>query len=67
MSGYILGLGYKQIITGGLYGFAEGNYMSYGKKSFSSSATLPDGRPLNLTLNPDANAYTLLVGVGYKF
>ena len=29
LQGYSLGLGYKQIIRGGLYGFAEGNYFSY--------------------------------------
>ncbi len=27
-NGYILGLGYKQIISGGFYGFGEANYMS---------------------------------------
>lgn len=61
--GYVVGLGYKQIITGGLYGFAEGNYMSYGKPSFSATQT--DG--YKLTSNPSINSYQLLVGVGYKF
>jgi hypothetical protein len=27
--GYLVGLGYKQMITSGLYGFVEGNYMGY--------------------------------------
>jgi hypothetical protein len=61
--GYVVGLGYKQIITGGLYGFAEGNYMSYGKPTFS--ATQSDG--YKLTSNPSVNSYQLLVGLGYKF
>ncbi|OWS69607.1 outer membrane protein [Polynucleobacter campilacus] len=61
--GYVVGLGYKQIITGGIYGFAEGNYMSYGKPSFSATQT--DG--YKLTSNPSINSYQLLVGVGYKF
>ncbi|MBU3608526.1 outer membrane protein [Polynucleobacter nymphae] len=61
--GYVVGLGYKQIITGGIYGFAEGNYMSYGKPSFSVTQT--DG--YKLTSNPSLNSYQLLIGVGYKF
>lgn len=67
MTGYILGLGYRQVISGGVYAFAEGNYMSYGQKSFTSSSVTSDGRPLNVSLSPSANAYNLLVGVGYKF
>ena len=55
LSGYSLGLGYKQIINGGLYGFAEGNYFSYGNK------TTEGGIKLN------GNSMNLLVGVGYKF
>jgi hypothetical protein len=62
--GYVVGLGYKQIITGGFYGFAEGNYMSYGKPSFSAPAQ-SDG--YKITSNPSINSYQLLVGVGYKF
>ena len=55
LSGYSLGLGYKQIIDGGLYGFAEGNYFSYGNK------TTEGGVKLN------GNSMNFLVGVGYKF
>lgn len=55
LNGYSLGLGYKQIINGGLYGFAEGNYFSYGNK------TTEGGIKLN------GNSMNLLVGVGYKF
>lgn len=62
MSGYVLGLGYKQVITGGVYGFAEGNYMSYTKLNQSQN----DGMS---TINNSANlsSYQLLVGIGYKF
>ena len=63
VSGYILGLGYKQMIANGFYGFAEGNYMSYSKPSFS--ATSNDGTAVSS--NPSVSAYQLLVGVGYKF
>lgn len=56
LTGYSLGLGYKQIIDGGLYGFAEGNYMSYGQKTVSTP-------PVRLS----GNSMNLLVGIGYKF
>jgi hypothetical protein len=62
-SGYILGLGYKQIITGGIYGFGEANYMSYGNKSLTNKY---DGGGVD-TFNVKASAYQFLVGVGYKF
>lgn len=70
VGGYILGLGYKQIIKGGFYGFAEGNYMSYNKPSLVSNV---DEQPYGgastwtMTSNPLISTYQLLVGVGYKF
>lgn len=64
VGGYIVGLGYKQIITGGVYGFAEGNYMSYSKPSFSQNI---GNNGYKLSLNPSVNSYQLLVGIGYKF
>lgn len=65
-TGYSLGLGYKQIIQGGLYGFAEGNYMSYGNKTNSASSQYA-GYTITATNTTSANAYNLLVGIGYKF
>jgi hypothetical protein len=71
VSGYIVGLGYKQIIQGGLYGFAEANYMSYGNVTNSvTQSYLPgSGSAGTFTSNTSAslNTYNLLVGVGYKF
>ena len=61
--GYIVGLGYKQMVTSGLYGFAEANYMSYSKTTFS--ATNPSG--YTISNSPTLNTYQALVGVGYKF
>jgi hypothetical protein len=75
--GYLVGLGYKQIITSGLYGFVEGNYMGYSAPSYSyTSAT----KPLN-TLNGvsssgtrtstasfgSLNSFQALIGLGYAF
>ncbi|QWD35726.1 porin family protein [Polynucleobacter paneuropaeus] len=59
IGGYLVGLGYKQMIADGFYGFAEGNYMSYSKPVLTASGfSANTGTP---------SAYTLLVGLGYKF
>nr|WP_315126530.1 outer membrane beta-barrel protein [uncultured Polynucleobacter sp.] len=55
-SGYSLGIGYKQIISGGLYGFAESNYSSYGSKGLSEA-----------TGNLKPKTMNVLLGLGYKF
>jgi len=60
-TGYSLGLGYKQIINGGLYGFAEGNYFNYGDKT---STTVNNGTS---TTKTGLSSYNFLVGVGYRF
>jgi hypothetical protein len=65
-TGYSLGLGYKQIIQGGLYGFAEGNYFSYGNKTTNMSGTT-SGTAWSTQQTTALNAYNLLVGIGYKF
>lgn len=63
--GYVLGLGYKQIITGGFYGFGEANYYNYGGVA-STSKTLSDGT-VSSNYSPKSSAYQFLVGLGYKF
>lgn len=65
VSGYVLGLGYKQLITSGLYGFVEANYYTYAKPSLSSTYTDDGGG--TVSSNPNVNAYNLLLGVGYRF
>jgi outer membrane immunogenic protein len=62
LSGYVVGLGYKQIITGGFYGFAEANYMSYSKSTYSGTIG-----ETNVSTNPSMSSYQALVGVGYRF
>lgn len=67
-TGYSLGLGYKQYITGNIYGFAEGNYFSYGNKSQSNPGNFTSGGgSYVLSGTTSANAYNLIVGIGYKF
>ena len=65
-TGYSLGLGYKQIITGGLYGFGEVNYASYGNKTYSQSSVV-SGSVLNTSVTSSANVTNILFGLGYKF
>jgi opacity protein-like surface antigen len=57
-TGYSFGLGYKQMFTSGLYGFAEGNYAMYGKENLR-------GEGVTGTIQP--SSMNFLVGVGYKF
>ena len=64
LSGYTVGLGYKQMFTESLYAFGEVNYASYGTKTIS--ATLTTGTVLNgMTIS--GNGSDVLVGVGYRF
>ena len=65
-TGYSLGLGYRQTISGGLYGFGEVNYASYGNKTYSQSSVV-SGSVLNTSITSSANVTNLLVGIGYKF
>lgn len=65
-TGYSLGLGYKHIISGGLYGFGEVNYASYGNQTYSQSSIV-SGSVLNTSITSSANVTNLLVGIGYKF
>ena len=65
-TGYSLGLGYKQIINGGFYGFGEVNYASYGNKTYTQS-TVVAGNILTASITSSANTTNILVGLGYKF
>ena len=65
VSGYVLGLGYKQFITAGLYGFAEANYYSCASPNLSSTYTDAGGG--TVSSNPNVSAYNLLLGLGYRF
>lgn len=65
VSGYVLGLGYKQIISNGFYGFVEANFYAYDNASLSSTYT--NGLGGTVSSNPRSSAFNFLVGVGYKF
>jgi len=66
LTGYSLGLGYKQIISGGLYGFGEVNYANYDNKSSTETATFSTYRA-SQTATVSANVTNFLIGVGYRF
>jgi hypothetical protein len=65
-NGYSLGLGYKQIVKGGLYGFGEVNYASYGKQTNTQTGAI-GGRPASASITSSSNVFNVLVGIGYKF
>jgi outer membrane immunogenic protein len=64
LTGYSLGLGYKQMITSAIYAFGEVNYASYGTKNIS--ATLTNGTQLQ-GMTVSGVGTDILVGVGYRF
>jgi outer membrane immunogenic protein len=64
MSGYTLGLGYKQALQNKLYVFAEGLYTKFQDQS--TSITGPIGAS-SASLSVGSSGYTFLVGGGYKF
>jgi hypothetical protein len=66
LKGYSFGLGYKQTIQAGLYGYVEGNYYKYNDTTETTSSTI-SGRAATTTNIQSANAYNFIVGVGYKF
>jgi len=57
-TGMSAGLGYKQMISASLYGFAEVNYAKYGDQNLSGTG---------ITGTSNANVTNALVGIGYKF
>jgi hypothetical protein len=74
--GYLIGLGYKQIITSGMYGFIEGNYMGYSAPSYSFTSNNAADRAYGATtINTrtvtsnfaSLNSYQALIGLGYAF
>lgn len=66
MSGYTLGLGYKQALQNQLYVFAEGLYTKFEDKTASTNGAYSGGL-LNSSLTAGASGFTILVGAGYRF
>ena len=64
VNGYVLGVGYKQMIDQGMYYFGEMNY--YGYSAFDQNGTTPNGNQAS-NLYPKPTAYNAIIGLGYKF
>ncbi|MBU3641737.1 hypothetical protein [Polynucleobacter sp. Fuers-14] len=62
-SGTAFGLGYKQILSGSIYGFAEANYVLNNPKSFSVTTD----NNLVISSVAKASGYDVLLGIGYRF
>lgn len=62
-SGFVAGLGYKQLLDKNLYLFGEGNYYSYS--SYTAGSINPSSGSFTPIQTP--TAYQFLVGIGYKF
>ena len=65
VSGYVIGLGYKQFISNKFYGSIEANYYAYSNANMSN--TYSDGPGGTVSAKPNLNAYNLLIGLGYMF
>jgi hypothetical protein len=66
LTGFSLGAGYKQFITGSLYGFGEVNYASYGNNTNTQNSADSTNR-FTQSSTFSANSFNLMLGVGYKF
>jgi outer membrane immunogenic protein len=62
LSGYTLGLGYKQMITESIYLLGEANYGGFSNKATTISSSLG-----TLSSTIGGSGYDFLVGVGYRF
>ncbi len=65
-TGYSLGIGYKQILSGGWYGFVEGNYFVYGNQTVNMNG-INNGASYTSTSTVNAKFYNALAGIGYRF
>lgn len=64
VSGFMVGLGYRQLLSSNVYFFAEANYLDYGKADFS---VLNARRTGTYTSSPKSNNFNALVGIGARF
>jgi hypothetical protein len=62
LSGYTLGLGYKQMITESVYLLGEANYGGFSNKAASITSSLG-----TLSSTVGGTGYDFLVGLGYRF
>jgi len=64
--GYLLGLGYKQLVYQSAYIFGEADYSSYGAQ-MTASAFSASGRSINASVTTKPQGSRYLIGLGYQF
>lgn len=65
-SGYLLGLGYKQLIYRSIYLFGEADYLSYQSQT-TTKTVLSAGRTINASVTTKPQGSRYLIGIGYQF
>lgn len=65
-NGYLLGVGYKQLLTQSVYLFGEANYGAYAAQT-SGRTISSSGRSINASVTTKPQGSRYLVGVGYQF
>lgn len=65
-NGYLLGVGYKQLLTQSIYLFGEADYASYGSQT-SSRTINSSGRLINASVTTKPQGSRYLIGLGYHF
>lgn len=63
--GIILGAGYRQIVSGGLFLFGEANYFHYLPTDYTVTTLTKDGVLYNSDSRVTSKGFSTLVGVGY--
>ena len=65
LTGYTLGLGYKQMVTSSVYAFGEVNYAAYGNQTVSTITSSSGATYSGVSVKGTGTDF--LVGVGYRF
>ena len=65
-NGYLLGIGYKQLIYRSIYLFGEANYSSYQAQT-TTKTVISSGRTINATVTTAPQSSRYLIGLGYQF
>lgn len=65
-NGYVLGLGYKQFISGNWYGFGEVNYAAMNQQNTTNSFKV-GANSYSYTITNSNTSSNVMVGLGYKF
>ena len=65
-NGYLLGIGYKQMIYRSIYLFGEADYVSYQAQT-TTKTVFASGRSINASITTKPQSTRYLVGLGYQF